>query len=1107
MDGLKIGDVGHVTSDGVFRVCCNINCKPDAEINSRVPDFRDIELDKTDIEINPHAIPSPMVIKSKCITEDDCDDLSAPRVFRSKISSGAILILPSGARFENLQDSAIEKFRKIAEKHGHEWCMTTPPACKLVILITGLYKARSWSLGYFNDPPEKITATPQNARPLVPPQKYTWKADNATIFPGGHSEESALNQTVFLRGFWVTEKDVPAEKDRSCLSMLWVFLNWLRRSRAVEIQHKPMLTHPCDISDELSRRLLEKIPAAKIAIIHDNDWTHMLDEESCEALVQVDRILETLQDSGLVSMNNHGVVSLGSKISHPSPAKPVSFLTMTVIKSLRVGNAFSSLKRIPFGFYIQLNDGERRTTTKFALVNSPTIEWIEELPLPDSSEKVRLSLCVMFGSDPILSGREVLHTIEIDIQDLSGTTYHMIEFPSGEQESSASQLFLTLGERPGGYLKARSDYDIGRSCRELSPYVSETTRVKISPKPVEHFESALNDLTREGHGYATAVFNLATAQLNSYLLDGTCSDIYRSVHHPLPGSARVASSRNLALQTFKRHKLARSSKFEGLDELLEELDMAVRDCPEGYFDKPHRLINLGIALQMRSQYCDNLGDLSCISKSVRVHEEALRLIPPRHPDKATFLISLKTALLTRFEQRKDSRDFSDLNRSIEIIAEAERLVPEGHVERAACLHAFSVALLRRFEQITDPTDLTDLNRSIQLGDEASQLIKSAHPDKATYLRSLSAALLKRFDLRGALTDIDRHITVLEEILQLVQSLQSDRVVYLHSLGVALLRRFNLRADSTDLTDVNRSISLNDEALQLVPMESPNRVPYLNSLSVALLKRFDISDLTNFTDLDDHVATLKEILRLIPSDHPSRTTYLSSLDSAIQRRPKAEQSNKEPVTRAETPATHTGEPVTHTQSPRSKFPDQGEIDVLVVGQTGVGKSTIINMIRRVADTSEAAAKVSGSAFPCTKQTTAYPMELEPGLICQLWDTRGLDGTVESRDRGFMAKIVNQLRQMEKQQERELRETIRHRTRVATPILMWCIDATKPRSPVPLATVSKGIRGVLRSKGDTGDRDHPDDLKRTEWEQVCRSQLQQLDLGLDVPLLRTWESATA
>ena len=156
-----------------------------------------------------------------------------------------------------------------------------------------------------------------------------------------------------------------------------------------------------------------------------------------------------------------------------------------------------------------------------------------------------------------------------------------------------------------------------------------------------------------------------------------------------------------------------------------------------------------------------------------------------------------------------------------------------------------------------------------------------------------------------------------------------------------------------------------------------------------------------------------------------------------------------------------------------------------------------MIRGVLDHSAAAAKVSNDAHPSTGHTTSYRLLLDTGIGCQLWDTRGLDEVAGTQT--FMAKIVDRIRQLANQQARELKEIFRNRTRLAIPILVWCIDAAKidiedhwqqfhrvyveycERKAIPVVVITRG---------------RP---KETEWELRCREQLIQLDLGVDVPIL--------
>lgn len=174
-----------------------------------------------------------------------------------------------------------------------------------------------------------------------------------------------------------------------------------------------------------------------------------------------------------------------------------------------------------------------------------------------------------------------------------------------------------------------------------------------------------------------------------------------------------------------------------------------------------------------------------------------------------------------------------------------------------------------------------------------------------------------------------------------------------------------------------------------------------------------------------------------------------------------------------------------------FQPKVETDVLFVGQTGVGKSTLINMVRHK-DRPVAAAKVSNDAHPCTPHTTPYSMQLGAGLHCQLWDTRGLDEAVDNRDR-FMAKIVNKIRQLASQQERELKETIRSRTRMAKPILMWCIDAAKIDVPIHWQQFRKVYVEYCEERAIPVVIITRMPPKMDGWEPKCRNQLQQLGLG--------------
>ena len=152
-----------------------------------------------------------------------------------------------------------------------------------------------------------------------------------------------------------------------------------------------------------------------------------------------------------------------------------------------------------------------------------------------------------------------------------------------------------------------------------------------------------------------------------------------------------------------------------------------------------------------------------------------------------------------------------------------------------------------------------------------------------------------------------------------------------------------------------------------------------------------------------------------------------------------------------------------------------------------------MVRRIKDRTATAAEVSNDARPCTAHTTFYAMQLGTGLHCQLWDTRGLDEAVDNPDRRFMAKIVDRIRQLASQQERELKETLRNRTRTAKPILMWCINAAKIDVPFHWQQFRKVYVEYCDRKAIPVVVITRMALNMTGWELRCRNQLQLLGLG--------------
>jgi len=189
-----------------------------------------------------------------------------------------------------------------------------------------------------------------------------------------------------------------------------------------------------------------------------------------------------------------------------------------------------------------------------------------------------------------------------------------------------------------------------------------------------------------------------------------------------------------------------------------------------------------------------------------------------------------------------------------------------------------------------------------------------------------------------------------------------------------------------------------------------------------------------------------------------------------------------------------------------------IDILLAGQTGVGRSTLINMITGATDGSTQAARVSNDVRPCPVETTVHtaPLQLdETTLQCSLWDTRGLDEAVDHPN--LMDTATNWLRQQgfglfsKRQSERDLRVICRKRVNdlnegeqspsASIVVLMWCIHASKIDVPIhwqhfrkvyvdychrrvkPVVVITQMAPGFA-----------------TEWEKRCKDQLGDLDLGI-------------
>ena len=119
--------------------------------------------------------------------------VSAPCKFISCSTSGAILILPSGAVRQNLDKNGEEEFRKLAEKYGLDWCRFA--GSQSLYLITGVHKTSSWYLASFHD----VRPTGQVLLERDDAGGYRW--NSSCNYRKSPSKSLNENQTVLISGF------------------------------------------------------------------------------------------------------------------------------------------------------------------------------------------------------------------------------------------------------------------------------------------------------------------------------------------------------------------------------------------------------------------------------------------------------------------------------------------------------------------------------------------------------------------------------------------------------------------------------------------------------------------------------------------------------------------------------------------------------------------------------------------------------------------------------------------------------------------------------------------------------------------------------------------
>ncbi|KAI9454958.1 hypothetical protein HD554DRAFT_302113 [Boletus coccyginus] len=229
----------------------------------------------------------------------------------SSTSAGAILILPHGAISKELLSP--QQFREVASGSALDWyefarkCYGVEHLDYPLYLITGFYKARSWSLGSFNNPTGVTGKILAQSNVEKNPNIYLLTSE----FPADrrHGGGDDNNQAVFISGFKITVKrwlpdpmvQMATESEttwfillhllKACLNRLRSLSGAHKQRAAISVEHSPQLSQPFHPSDIINHFLLSKNPNARVAVTHDNQWMDMMKKGlTHEDLLQDDRL-------------------------------------------------------------------------------------------------------------------------------------------------------------------------------------------------------------------------------------------------------------------------------------------------------------------------------------------------------------------------------------------------------------------------------------------------------------------------------------------------------------------------------------------------------------------------------------------------------------------------------------------------------------------------------------------------------------------------------------------------------------------------------------------------------------------------------------------------
>ncbi|KAI6017268.1 hypothetical protein PISMIDRAFT_679577 [Pisolithus microcarpus 441] len=833
--GLEIGDVGIVDNRGQFDVLFNI-CKRSDNLlhdthgvpkNFQPVQHGDVKSSDNAICAGPiHSHGIKRVLKPNKPRPVDYE-------FDSSTRAGAILILPHGAVSAELLSP--ERFRKLAAENALDWYEFARQRYGIqqldrsLYLITGFYKARSWSLGSFSNPSDdtgKILARKDDNNPDVYILEFNFSAD--CRHSRGSEKSGSINQTVFITGFKITVSSwlpdpvvLRVTESQTTWTMLVclfkTFLNRLcsfsgvyERLATISVEHSPQLSQPFHPSDIINRFLLKKNPNARVAITHDNQWMEMMKEGlTHEELLQDDRLETFLSRCYTISVESErentavflqgiadGTTGSISSVVDPRDLSPELEVSDSPVSELDVSSPPTS--ELEFSL----------PTTPEPEVSSP----------PNSELEYSRPLTPSLDCPCIVITRIRAQNIPSGLKRIPVGFYVLVQFDGYQRRTQNKPMRLNdsgiewedeipLPSRAFGKFR----FTIYASF-ELEPMLGSGEALYTSESPAEEFVGGTYLITFSPAELVTRVPNpsllitLGRWYSNHLAIASSGNDSDLSSEE----SSALVRETNLGQEALLRYH--NEYRRDDLQNAVQHFECAWQSCPLTHRCCAAVLVNFAKAKSI-SYHTDPTS--ANLEEVIRLYRQAHNRRPPGHSDRPATLLQLAQTLLFHYEKQGYDESVADEIR--ELMTEFQCFSRDSHERRAADL---LLETLERYRAVNSG-DLAELDGLVQKLEDSARVPPDGYFDISQRLINLSTALWRRYEKRGVLDDLNRSLDINKQALQVLPARDPGRLPCLRTLGAALWRLFELRRDLSYLREL---IALDEEALQLI-LEGHPEHPY------------------------------------------------------------------------------------------------------------------------------------------------------------------------------------------------------------------------------------------------------------------------------------------